>query len=260
MCEKLGDAKLTQIIRQRDQWAKDAVQEFARGDAASALKRYAEKGLVYVAENRDAAIAALVKAYASDGLKERQVKEKLVLAGTNLEVAIINSKIQAERLQAGHLGTGVQIGSASIREGDRVVFTKRNTVVGLENGSFGTVVRYSEEANLLHVRLDSKDRLVAVPLAYYDAIRLGYAVTDFKAQGATVDRAFVLTGGMMTHREASYVEASRSRDRTLFFTSSQEAGEELSSLAKSMSRSRRKDLAHDILQQRGPELSLQPHM
>jgi ATP-dependent exoDNAse (exonuclease V) alpha subunit len=155
---------------------------------------------------------------------------------------------------------GVEVGSATIREGDRVVFTKRNTVLGLENGSFGSVVRYSEEANLLHVRLDFKDRLVAVPLAYYDAVNLAYCTTQFKAQGQTVSQALVLTGGMMTHREASYVEASRARERTVFFTDRQEAGDDLSDLAKQMTKSRAKDLAHDILQQRGPELSLQPHL
>ncbi len=257
MCERLGDAKLTNIIRQKDEWAREAVHEFARGDAAKGLARYAERGLLHVAEDRSEAMRELVKSYREDGLSGLDVKEKLILAGTNYEAAALNNMVQEARLTSGKLGPGVvQVGGTTVRDGDRVVFTKRSTVLGIENGSFGTALSSSPEGSTLTVRLDS-GKVVVVPLAHYDSVRLGYAVTDFKAQGATVDRAFVLTGGQMTHREATYVEASRAREKTLLFTDRHEAGDELQRLARQMSKSRAKDLAHDVLKSHEHELGLQ---
>ncbi|MEO7555759.1 MAG: hypothetical protein ABIV94_04045 [Acidimicrobiales bacterium] len=45
-----------------------------------------------------------------------------------------------------------------------------------------------------------------------DALRLGYAGHVYRQQGATVDRAVVVTGGWETSRESAYVEASRARE------------------------------------------------
>jgi conjugative relaxase-like TrwC/TraI family protein len=257
MCERLGAAKLTKIIRQQDQWARDAVTDFASGDAKTGLARYAERGLVHVADDRHEAIRAVAQAYAEDGLDASRVQEKFILAGTNKEVSILNSLVQAQRLKAGELGLGIAVGESMLRINDRVLFTKRDRVLGFENGWFGTLANFSTEDRTLTVRLDS-GQFVIVPLDHYQSIRLSYATTKFKGQGATVDQAFILTGGHMTDREASYVEASRARTRTTFFCDRQQAGDELEQLAKQMSRSRAKGLAHDLL--RGPELELTPHV
>ncbi|MFO0842344.1 MAG: MobF family relaxase [Gemmataceae bacterium] len=257
VCDRLGDATLTRIIRQKEEWAREAVHEFARGEADKGLKRYAERGLLHVAKDRADAMRELVKAYGDDGLSPRRVKEKLILAGTNYEAAALNNLVQEARLRKGELGPGAtRVEGASVRDGDRVVFTKRSTVLGIENGSFATALSSSALDNTLTVRLDS-GKVVVVPLAHYASVRLGYAVTDFKAQGATVERAYVLTGGQMTHREASYVEASRAREKTLLFTDRHEAGEKLEQLARQMSKSRAKDLAHDVMKSQEPELRLQ---
>src|SRR5262249_33903680 len=130
MCERLGDARLTKIIRQHDQWAKDAGMEFASGEAKSGLSRYAERGLVHVASDRHEAIRAVAEAYAEDGLDSRRVQEKLILAGTNHEVSILNSLVQSQRLKAGELGAGIAVGESTLRINDRVLFTKRDRVLG----------------------------------------------------------------------------------------------------------------------------------
>ena len=68
-----------------------------------------------------------------------------------------------------------------------------------------------------------------------------------EAQGVTTEQVYVLAGNEMTHRELAYVDASRARGTTRIFTEQADAGETLTSLARRMSKSRAKDLAHDVM-------------
>ncbi len=47
-----------------------------------------------------------------------------------------------------------------------------------------------------------------------ESLRLAYAQHIYRQQGATVERAIVLTGGWQTSKETAYVEATRARQRT----------------------------------------------
>ena len=89
-------------------------------------------------------------------------------------------------------------------------------------------------------------------LERYREFRLGYSLNTHHAQGATVDRTFLLAGGEMTSREAMYVQASRSRDETRIYTDQASAGEGLAQLARNAAKSRAKDLAHDHLLETEP--------
>jgi hypothetical protein len=51
----------------------------------------------------------------------------------------------------------------------------------------------------------------------------------------------------MQDREISFVQASRARGVTRFFTDRLEAGAKLETLCKQFAKSRAKDLAHDVL-------------
>jgi ATP-dependent exoDNAse (exonuclease V) alpha subunit len=57
-------------------------------------------------------------------------------------------------------------------------------------------------------------------------MRLAYAQHVYKAQGATVDRAYVLTGGWQSDRERAYVALSRARERTDIYVSREDLGEQ----------------------------------
>src|SRR5262249_20543123 len=112
----------------------------------------------------------------------------------------------------------------------------------------------------LHVALDEGAR-VHVPLKTYEHVKLGYAVTTWKAQGTTVDRTYVLAGGELTHRELAYVDASRARDTTRFFAGQSDVGDHLTTLARRMAQSRAKNLAHDLMQSvvQQPEFGMELH-
>ena len=78
-----------------------------------------------------------------------------------------------------------------------------------------------------------------------ERLRLGYAQHIHRAQGATVTRSLVMTGGWQTSKEPAYVEASRARHGTDWFVNRQELGTEghdtdrIERFAASMRRSRR---------------------
>ena len=75
-------------------------------------------------------------------------------------------------------------------------------------------------------------------------MRLAYAQHIHRAQGATVARSLVLTGGWQTSKEPAYVEASRARAGTDWYVSREDLGSEgrdadrVRRLARSMRRSR----------------------
>src|SRR5262249_2932810 len=192
----------------------------------------------------------------------------LILVATNAEVKALNRMAQEERRREGQLGGSkvrvgknshdkdalylgtpyVKAGGDQIHEGDRLIFLKNSSFYGVKNSHLGTVVRIDHLKGTHKARLDDR-RVVTVSLEHYGSehIRLGYAVTSHKAQGATVMNSFVLVSGPMQDREISYVQASRAREETRLFTDRMEAGDDLAELVRQMSTSRQNVLAHDLL-------------
>ena len=200
MQRRLGAATLTNIQRQREGWAKEAVYDFAAGRADKGLQAYAVRGLLTVSEDRQEAYRDLIAAWRVEGV--RAPEEQLIFAGTRLDAAALNRMAQEERLKAGVLGdesVSAPEGGGSFHVGDRVLFTKRSRMFEVENGSLGNVVDVDTQYGRIGVRLDEGNR-VSIPLEYFPSVRLGYAMTTHKGQGATVERAFVLAGGSMQDR------------------------------------------------------------
>lgn len=253
LSEKLGSAKLTDVIRQHEPWMVDAVHQFADGDARGALTQYALAGKLSVEATRSGAILKLVRDW-NEGRTEDLAKT-LILAGTRADTKELNTLAQESRRLQGELGKrSITIGGELYFEGDRVVFTKNSRSLGVHNGDFGVVENIrgllSSPFTPLTIRLDRDDehgralRVTLTPAAYAD-LQLGYAVTTHKAQGATVHRTFVLAGGWMQDRELSYVQMSRHRQDCRVFVSEAEAGEDLSTLSRSMSQHRQKNMVLD---------------
>ncbi len=245
--EIVGRSELTDIKRQSDLWARDAVKDFAFGRAAEGLKAYAEKELLFVGESRTEAIKKMV----ADWTKERtqNLKESLMLAGTKADVRKINSLAQEERKTNKELklADSVTVDKQKIFVNDRVVFTKNKKTLGVRNGEFGTVKEIDEMNQTVKVKLDNGNR-VKISLEFYDSIQVGYAVTTHKAQGVTVDRSYILVGGSMQDRELSYVQMSRSRTQTKIYAERAEVGDTIAELSKTMSHSRQKEIAQDLLE------------
>ena len=259
----LGGAKLTSIIRQeldfKDKdpyWKRDAVVAFAEGRAGAALKAFEERGFLKVANGREEAKQSLVSAWMEKGANKPD--ENLIFVGTREEAKELNRKVQAARDRARKLGfRSVRINGETIREKDRVLITKTDPALNVDNGDLGTVKRLELVTGRMVLKMDD-GREVSLPYRHFKDIELGYAITTHKGQGTTVKNSFVLCSSVMDDREMTYVQASRAKQGTHFFTervlvwNSQDGRKEdqtLSELSLRMSLSRQKDLAHDVMSQ-----------
>lgn len=242
----VGAAVLKRIIRQRKPRDREIVSDMAEGKTQEVLKNLAERGLLSVMPDRDKAKEELVKKWTQE---ERLTRDKaLILCGTNADVIDLNQRCQDARKGAGELKgrDSIRLKEQMFYQGDRVVFLKNSRPLGINNGDTATITSISPAFRRISVRLDDGRRAV-IPLRNYADIALGYAITTHKAQGTTIENAYVLAGGSMQDHQLSYVQLSRARGTTRVFTDELEAGPDLSQLARQMSESREKRLATDIL-------------
>lgn len=238
----VGTSNLTEIIRQREEWQRQTVKDFAYGRAGEALWEYATRGLVSVESDKESVVQALIARWQERGLSKPE--ENLVVASTNLDVVNMNREIQKLRKANGFVrGDALSVDGEEFFEGDRVLFTKGSRAIGVQNGMLGTIRLSHPSAERLTVLLDGDLGEREFSTRGYQHLKLGYAVTTHKAQGMTVENAYLLTSESMQDREISYVQASRAKGVTRIFTTTAEAGENLSALSKKMAKSHRQEMA-----------------
>ncbi len=251
LADRFGAASLQDIKRQREPWAREAVKALADGRTAEALQEFAGRGLVSLGDSPATAMTQLVCDWKQESLTEPAAS--LILALRNADVLTLNQWAQAERRRAGQLaGAAVSVGRTTLFSGDRIVFLKNNPALGVCNGEVATVADANPQR--VQARLDSGQQVQFAPQSY-PHVQLAYALTTCKAQGLTVERAFIYVDETVENREAAYVQASRARGLSSFYA----VGETLADLVPPMARSRPKVLATSLLPQSpcGPRLTLE---
>src|SRR3954462_13291288 len=107
------------------------------------------------------------------------------------DVVALNGGVREALQAAGALAAGEPFrtarGDRAFAAGDRILFLKNDRMLGVKNGMIGTVAQAGR--GRMEVRLGGGRTVVVGESAYNNH---GYAVTIHKAQGTTVDRAFVL--------------------------------------------------------------------
>jgi ATP-dependent exoDNAse (exonuclease V) alpha subunit len=159
-------------------------------------------------------------------------------------------------------GPALELPTGEFAVGDQVMTLRNRRTLGVQNGMRAAVVAVDLEAGTLTLAT-ADGRRRALPRAYLEAGHLahGYAVTAHKAQGLTVERAFVL-GGDEVYREWGYTALSRAREATRLYLvggeplrelvadelggrHAAERREPLEELAAELARSRARELAID---------------
>jgi len=249
VAEQIGVVEIEAIRRQREAWARQASQALAKGEVGTGLAAYAERGHLRLAETREAAKAAITRDAVAAG---QAGGASLILAHTNQDVQDLNALVRAERQRLGELGAEASFqaerGARAFAAGDRLVFLRNDRDLGVKNGTLATVEQAGQ--GRLVVQVDGGAR-VTVDQASYAHVDHGYAVTLHKAQGATVDRAFVLASGGMD-RHLVYVGMTRHRDAATLYAGLDDFKDQ-TDLARRLGRARPKATTLDFAERRGFE-------
>lgn len=199
IAREVPSARLCEVHRAREPWERRAWTQVREGHAQHALGEYQSRGRLHISDTREHAAQEMVY----QARREHPQGRVLMLTdASNTELDRINTLAQEHRAQAGELGhhqAPVPGRPYSLRTGDRVILTGQLRPAGqerVENGSTGEVLAVAPRGGAVTMRTaEPQPREVSFDTREFSDARLGYAQHVYKAQGATVDRALVLTGG-----------------------------------------------------------------
>ncbi|MCW3033117.1 MAG: TrwC relaxase [Solirubrobacterales bacterium] len=223
----LADVHRTLNPAERKAWA-----ALRRGEPERAMAHYRANGRLHFADTRDQAGERAVKDWARllDHHDPRQVA--LIADASNVEIDRLNARAQHLRAQRGELGDQeltLPNRHYGLRHDDLISFTAQHHTPGaprVENGARGQITSIDPRQNSLTVTLDGSERELHIAGEQLANVRLAYAQHVYRQQGATVDRAIIVTGGWQTSREGAYVQASRARNGSDWYLARDELGHE----------------------------------
>ncbi|HEX3914526.1 MAG TPA: MobF family relaxase [Steroidobacteraceae bacterium] len=245
--QEVGAARLTDIRRQRGAADRAMVRALASGDTRAALDSLQSRGRVHSAADRDNAMRQLVHDWAA-ARDSRNPKDDLMLGATRADTRELNRLARAALRERGELQHERVIEAAQgplvLAEGDRIVITRNTKLLGTMNGDLATVTALTERRGEVEItaQLD-EGRARTWRVRDHPHVEHGYALTVHKAQGASVERAYVLAHESMSAREWSYVAGSRAREAVHLYAERNTADD----LARIMEHSHKKDTALDHL-------------
>ncbi len=242
------NAELSNVRRTLDPAEQRAWADLRAGRSDKAMAHYYAQGRLHMADTRDEAVEQAVQDWAALTETHAIGEVALISDASNKEIHRLNARAQHFRSQRGELGElevqvpGVHYG---VRAGDRIAMIDQHHEPGverIENGARGEVLDISDTGEVL-VQFDVTGQWRTLAGDDLARLRLGYAQHIHRAQGATVTRTLVVTGGWQTSKEPAYVEASRARQGTDWYVARQDLGVEghdtdrIKRLAQNMSRS-----------------------
>lgn len=175
--------ELTEIVRQRDSWTKEAIQAARSGNLAEALQAYKDHGcLRHDARTRQEACDQLIDAWKGQGVANP--KDTLIIAQTNAEVDRLNAQAQAVRREAGKLSwKHAEVASGEkIHEGDRILFTENRKDLNplLVKSQFATVTHIDMVTRKVTVEVDGKQATLGDTLKHHATMLAKTALDEFR--------------------------------------------------------------------------------
>jgi conjugative relaxase-like TrwC/TraI family protein len=222
-------AELSDVRRTLDPAEQEAWAHLRAGRSDKAMAHYQHRGQLHMADTRDEAIERAVKHWAELTKTLPAEEVALISDASNKEIHRLNARAQHHRAERGELGQqelpipGVHYG---IRAGDRVALIAQHHEPNqprTENGTHGQVLQITQAGEAL-IQFDTTGYQRALAGGELAKVRLGYARHINRAQGATVTKTLVVTGGWQTSKETAYVEASRPREGTHWYVNREDLG------------------------------------
>jgi conjugative relaxase-like TrwC/TraI family protein len=213
---------LDEVIRHHHELDREGAKRIREGEGAEALDIYRSSERVIIAADPEARRAEMVNDWWQS---HRQGEDALMVAKRNAEVEKLNV-LAREAMQAeGWLGSSeIEVGEARFAAGDQVITRINDHRAQIYNRERWRVESVDPGSGAVVLDGIDTQRRVCVDSAYLGrvtkngdpALQHAYAATTYQAQGATVDRAYVMADPSMDRQEF-YVAASRSREETYFY-------------------------------------------
>jgi conjugative relaxase-like TrwC/TraI family protein len=215
--EREGAIVLTENRRQSDELEHDALAS-VRGGIGRDYLAYAEKReRLVVSESPVTTRARLLADWWEQARND--LTGNVMLALRRADVADLNQLARSLMDGAGRLGKErLVVAEREFATGDRVVCLRNSDLLGVKNGTRGTVEQADAERRTLVVATD-RGPVVELSRRYLETgnVRHAYALTGHAAQGLTLERAFVLGSGEARLQEWGYVALSRARTETRLY-------------------------------------------
>ena len=216
LCDRLGAIGLSENHRQHDPEERDALARLRAGDPEPYLAQAASSGRLHLEDDATSAKSRLLEDWWQAA--ERNLSGTVMLAYRRDDVRELNDAARELMLKAGRLGCEtLQLGRREFRVGDRAICRRNDARCDVRNGTRGTVVELDLAGRALMLRTDAGAFRRINSLYAVEHLDHAYALTGHAAQGATVDRAFVLLRDEGALREWGYVACSRARTETRLY-------------------------------------------
>lgn len=215
--EREGAVVLKENRRQHDEREREALARVRSGVGRDYLA-YAERHERLVVSDSPVTTRARLLADWWE-LGRDDLAGNIMLALHRRDVADLNQLARSLMEAAGRLDKErLTIPGREFAAGDRVVCLRNSDVLGVKNGTTGTVHRVDVNQRTLTLSTD-RGPTVELSRRYLETgnVRHAYALTGHAAQGLTVERAFVLGAGEARLQEWGYVALSRARAETRLY-------------------------------------------
>lgn len=227
----MATAHLYDIRRQKDAELLQAVRESVQGNHLKTYETLNNKGCyVEITDKKERQQAITEKMTA---LPIVEYGKNLLLVSTNADRKAYNQYIRSEYVHRGEIEDGktfkitIHIGEKDRQEEcnfadkDRIIFTANDKRLGVMNGTMATIEKIIGDE--ITARTDA-GQIISWNMEKYNSIDHAYAVTNYKAQGMTVEKVIVdmNTKSAPQTRNALYVDISRAKVDAVVYTDSKE--------------------------------------
>ncbi|WP_158301045.1 MobF family relaxase [Sulfurimonas denitrificans] len=147
-----------------------------------------------------------------------------VIASVNEElnsITLQDAKGNSKEVNLGEHGDKLNLYKTTQKEfsqNDKIIFTKKDKSLGLNNGDIGTVKEIKDG----FLTVDTGKKEIKINTKEYNYIDHAYAITNHKAQGQTSERSIFVGDSRLSSQNAFYVALTRAKAHISIYTQDKE--------------------------------------
>ena len=217
LAKDLGATELRTVWRQGEAWDREALDRLRHGKVADWAEEYRDHGRLIAHPTAHGARQQLVTDWWHAARQPKS--DAVMLAHRRVDVAELNGLARGLMREDGRFSEEQLVTQEGqpFAVGDRVLTKQNDRRLNVVNGTRAEVTAIDTERQALEIKLaDGSERRLDTGYLERGSLAHGYALTAHAAQGATVDRAYVL-GTDDLYQEWGYTALTRHRHEARFY-------------------------------------------